>query len=202
VRFSLFWAGFCLSLWACGPKLPPRYVIEGDVDGYRYRRYQQVLDIELPIEGNAAVAHTATYVRGGESVRVAPVVVTTYDHAAGLTETVRQRLRSMDGYALEVSEVSGDHVWRMRGAAGDLWVLWVSDHYLAKVGAPEGEAEVPPALVEAYLDLYPSDLDDKGKAKAGRTSAGAAPDAGAAAGQADEASGSTRGDAAETTKAD
>jgi len=162
-------------LWACGPKLPARFVIERDLDdGYRYRRYQQVLDVELPIEGNAAVAHTATYVRGGATVRVAPVVLTRYEHAAGLTESVRQRLRSMDGYTLELVKIAGDHVWRMRGAAGDLWVLWVSDQYLAKVGAPEGESEVPSALVEAYLDLYPSDLDDKGKAKPGSGSAGPA----------------------------
>ncbi|MFT3921309.1 MAG: hypothetical protein QM778_02115 [Myxococcales bacterium] len=163
-----------MSLWACGPKLPARYVIETDLDGYRYRRYQQVLDVELPIEGNAAVAHTATYVRGGETVHVAPVVLTTYEQAAGLTESVRQRLRGMDGYTLEVVEQGGDHVWRMRGAAGDLWVLWVSDKYLAKIGAPDGEKEVPSVLVEAYLDLYPSDLDDKGKAKSGRSSAGPA----------------------------
>lgn len=170
-----------MSLWACGPKLPPRYVIESDLDGYRYRRYQQVLDVELPIEGNTAVAHTATYVRGGESVRVAPVVLTTYERAGGLTETARQRLRSMDGYSLEVVELSGDHVWRMRGAAGDLWVLWVSDRYLAKVGAPDGETEVPGELVEAYLDLYPSDLDAKGKAKEGRSSAGPAVETAASA---------------------
>lgn len=193
MRFPLLWAGFCVSLWACGPKLPPRYVIESDLDGYRYRRYQQVLDIELPIEGNTAVAHTATYVRGGESVHVAPVVVTTYERAAGLTETVRQRLRGMDGYSLEVGEVSGDNVWRMRGAAGDLWVVWVSDHYLAKVGAPDGESEVPSAIVEAYLDLYPSDLDAKGKAKEGRPSAGPAVEA-AASGEAAAGAEAAQGD--------
>lgn len=181
MRFSLLWAGFCVSLWACGPKLPPRYVIESDLDGYRYRRYQQVLDVELPIEGNTAVAHTATYVRGGETVHVAPVVLTTYERASGLTETARQRLRTMDGYSLEVIEISGFHVWRMRGAAGDLWVIWVSDRYLAKVGAPDGETEVPEPLVEAYLDLYPSDLDAKGKAKKGRSSGGPAVDTAASA---------------------
>jgi hypothetical protein len=174
VRFPLFWAGFCLCLGACGPKLPPRYVIESDLDGYGYRRYQQVLDVEFPVEGNPSVAHTATYVRGGESLQVAPVVVTTYERAAGLTETVRQRLRSMDGYTLDVTKVDGDNVWRMKGAAGDQWMVWVSNSQLVKVGAPDGASEVPAVIVEKYLDVYPSDLDDKGKAKEGRASAGSA----------------------------
>jgi hypothetical protein len=177
-KFCLIYAcltvGLTASLLGCGPKLPARYVIESDIDGYAYRRYQQVLDVELPIEGNAAVGHTATYVRGGSTVRVAPVFVTTYERAAGLTETVRQRLRGMDDYSLDVAKVSGEYLWRMRGQAGDLWVVWVSDRHLAKVGAPEGEAEVPPELIEAYLDLYPSDLDAQGHAREGRSSAGAA----------------------------
>jgi hypothetical protein len=120
------------------------------------------------------VAHTATYVRGGESLQVAPVVVTSYERAAGLTETVRQRLRNMDGYALDVAEIGGDNVWRMKGAAGDQWMVWVSNSQLVKVGAPDGASEVPAVIVEKYLDVYPSDLDDKGKAKQGRASAGAA----------------------------
>jgi hypothetical protein len=174
VRFPLLWAGFSLLLAACGPKHPPRYVLEHDVDGYRYRRYQQVLDVEFPFEGNPAVGHTATYVRGGAQVRVAPVVVTQYEQPAALTDSVRQRLRAMDGYTLDVVKEAGDYVWRMRGGAGDQWLLWVSDRYLVKLGAPEGEGEVVPhELAEAYLDLYPSDLDDKGKAKPGRSSAGA-----------------------------
>jgi hypothetical protein len=92
-------------------------------------------------------------------------VGTSDPHAQGLTESVRQRLRGMDGYSLKVLKLGGEHVWQMRGAGGDLWVLWVSDRYLAKIGAPEGEEDVPQAVVEAYLSLYPSDLDAQGKAK-------------------------------------
>ncbi len=172
MRFPLSCAALSLSLAACSPKLPPRYVIEADLDGYGYRRYQQVLDVEFPIAGNPAIAHTATYVRGGEKLSVAPVVVTRYERAGGLTETVRQRLRSMDGYSLAVVKSRGDHVWRMEGSAGDAWMLWVSHAHLIKVGAPEGEAEAPRAIVEKYLDVYPSDLDDKGKAMNGKASAG------------------------------
>jgi len=113
-------------------------------------------------------------VRGGERLSVAPVVVTRYERAGGLTETVRQRLRSMDGYSLTVVKTEGDHVWRMLGSAGDAWMLWVSGSHLVKVGAPEGESEVPRAIVAKYLDVYPSDLDDKGKAKGGAASAGPA----------------------------
>ena len=39
---------FLFVLCACGPKLPPRYVVEKDVGRYRYSRYQQVLDVEIP----------------------------------------------------------------------------------------------------------------------------------------------------------
>ena len=83
------WLWLCFLVVACGPKLPPRYVIEKDVGPYRYRRYQQVLDVEVPIAGNPAVGYTATYVRGGATVALVPVFVTSYDHAKGLTETVR-----------------------------------------------------------------------------------------------------------------
>ena len=49
----------------CGGRLPvpARRVIEGDIDGWRFRRYQQVIDVEVYIEGNPARAHTASYVR-------------------------------------------------------------------------------------------------------------------------------------------
>jgi hypothetical protein len=43
-----------------------------------------------------------------------------------------------------------------------------------KLGVPEGEKEPSEALLDAYLDYYPSDLDDKGRAKSGASSAGEA----------------------------
>jgi len=163
-------------LAACGPRPPPRYVVEKDVGLYKFRRYQQVLDIEIGIEGNDAVGHTATYVRGGKSVLVAPVFVTVYHQAAGLAETVRQRLRGMTGYSFDIVKLSGEHVFRMRGEGqgGDVWLLWVSGPVLVKLGAPEGTSEVPGELLELYLEKYPSDLDAKGKAEKGAASAGAA----------------------------
>lgn len=146
----------------CAPKLPPRYVIESDLAGYHYRRYQQVLDIELPVAGNQAVGHTATYVRPGDKLEIVPVFVTRYERAAGLAESLRQRLRAMESYRLDVTTLSREHVWQLRGEAGDVWLLWVSGQHLIKIGAPEGEPRVPAALTEAYLERYPSDLDRKG----------------------------------------
>lgn len=159
---------------ACAPKLPPRFVTEKDVGDYKFRRYQQVLDIELAIEGNPAVGHTATYVKGGKVIRVVPVFITVYQRAGSLTENVRQRLRSMSGYNFEVAKLHGEYVYRMQGESGDHWLLWVSGADLVKLGAAEAETDPPEELLKLYLDQYPSDLDDKGKAKKGAASAGAA----------------------------
>jgi hypothetical protein len=174
VRIAFLLSLVCLLFVACGPKLPPRYVLEKDVGSYKFRRYQQVLDVEIPIEGNDAVGHTATYVRGGKTIRVAPVFVTAYQKAAGLTESVRQSLRAMQAYTFDITKLAGSYVYRMRGEAGDSWLLWVSGPHLLKLGAPEGEKEVPEELLESYLDRYPSDLDEHGKAKQGAESSGPA----------------------------
>jgi hypothetical protein len=175
VRITFTLASSLLFLAACAPRLPPRYVIERDLESYKFRRYQQVLDVELPIEGNEAVGHTATYVRGGKSVRVVPVFITVYQRGAGLAETLRQRLRNMQGYSFDIVKAHGDHVFRMRGESKDSWLLWLSGRALVKLGAPDGESETPDELLEAYLEKYPSDLDAKGKAKEGSEAAGKAP---------------------------
>lgn len=167
-------AALLVACVGCTPKRPPRYVIESDVAGYHYRRYQKVLDIELPIPENPAVGHTATYVRGGEPPEVVPVFITAYERAPGLTESVRQRLRAMEAYTLEVRKVAGENIWQMRGESGDVWLLWVSGTQLVKIGAPEGEPRVPPAVAEAYLKHYPSDLNRKGHVKRNADSAGPA----------------------------
>lgn len=156
---------FLFVLCACGPKLPPRYVVEKDVGRYRYSRYQQVLDVEIPVTDNPAVGHTATYVRGGDELRVTPAFVTVYEKPKGLTETARQRLRNMPGYTLRPREVEGEYVWEIQGEGGDVWLVWVSSVHLIKLGVPEGKTQVPEELAEVYLSLYPSDLDSKGRAK-------------------------------------
>lgn len=149
-------------------------MIESDVAGYHYRRYQQVLDIEVPIPENPAVGHTATYVQSGETPRALPVFVTAYERGPGLGESVRQRLRSMEEYTLDVKKLSRENVWQLRGESGDVWLLWISGKDLVKIGAPDGEPQVPAAVAEAYLELYPSDLDRKGRIKRGADAAGPA----------------------------
>jgi hypothetical protein len=186
VRASLAFVFLALALSVgCGPQRPPRYVIESDLAGYHYRRYQKVLDIELPVPENPAVGHVATYVRGseplgaraksgGEPPQIVPVFVTAYARAQGLSESVRQHLRSMSEYTLEVRKIGGENVWHMRGESGDVWLVWVSGRQLVKVGAPDGFPRVPEGVAEAYLDHYPSDLNRKGKVKRGAESAGPA----------------------------
>jgi hypothetical protein len=160
--------------WGCGQQRPPRYVIEQDVAGYHYRRYQQVADVELPVPENPAVGHTATYVRGGEPVQVLPVFVTSYERAPGLGENVRQQLRAMDAYQLEVKKLGRANVWELRGESGDVWLLWISGKELVKIGAPNGDPRVPPEVASAYLSVYPSDLNRRGRIKGDATSAGPA----------------------------
>jgi hypothetical protein len=158
----------------CAHQRPPRYVIESDVAGYHYRRYQVVADIELPVPENPAMGHTATYVRAGEPLRVLPVFVTSYERGPGLGESVRQRLRAMEQYDLAVAKLGREHVWQMRGESGDVWLLWVSGKQVVKVGAPSGEPEVPKEVAEAYLMVYPSDLTRQGRVRNGADSAGPA----------------------------
>ncbi len=161
-KLSSLW-GLCLALLAaCSPALPARYVIEQDVGSYQYRRYQQLLDVELPIEGNEAVAHAATYVHTGETIELIPVVVTTYARSDELAETLRQRLRSIDGYELRTVREAGAYVWQFIGHEGDAWRLWVSGPHFIKIGAAEGQSAPPASLVAAYLKLYPSAVSDKG----------------------------------------
>lgn len=158
--------------WGCGHQRPPRYVIEQDVAGYHYRRYQQVADVELPVPENPAVGHTATYVRGGEPVQVLPVFVTSYERAPGLGESVRQQLRAMEEYQLDVKKLGRENVWQLRGESGDVWLLWISGKELVKIGAPQGDPRVPAEVASAYLAVYPSDLNKRGRIKSGAASAG------------------------------
>lgn len=157
---------------ACGTTLPARYVVERDVEDLRYRRYQHVLDIEFRIEGNPAEGHTAAYLGRGDATATATAFVTVYERAPSLAAEVREQVEELASYDAGVVERSGDYVWELRSGGGT-WLLWVSGRYLVKLGGPEGD-DVPEALVDAYVDLYPSDLDEHGNAREGTDSAGAA----------------------------
>lgn len=164
-----------LALGACGPGIPARYVLERDVDDLSYRRYQRVLDVEMPVEGNAAVGHTATYVRRSEAAGVPYVnaFVTVYDHAPGLAAEIRAHVDSLASYQVRVVDVEGGRAFALDGGESDRWWLWVSANRVVKIGGTADEALVR-RVISAYMGLYPSDLDEHGRAREGTPSAGAA----------------------------
>lgn len=161
-----------LVLAGCGASLPERYVVEHDLGDFRYRRYQRVLDVEFPVEGNDAVGYTASYVRRdhGDDVVFATAFVTVYDRPDALVAEVRDRLDTLGTYEVRVGELEGDYVWWLDGGS-DRWALWVSGNHVVKLSGPRGE-EIPEEIADAYVDLYPSDLDENGKAEDGAASAG------------------------------
>jgi len=160
------------GLSACGASQPDRFVVEHDLGEFTYRRYQKVLDVEFPVEGNTAVGHTASYVRRshGRSVIFATAFVTVYEQSASLAAEVRDQLDTLGTYRVRVGELEGDYVWWLDGG-DDRWALWVSGGHVVKLGAPRGE-DIPEDIAEAYMDIYPSDLEETGRAGSGSDSAG------------------------------
>lgn len=166
----------CASgLWACGPSIPARYVIEHDLEALSYRRYQRVLDVELPVEGNPAVGHTATYVRRSDEAGVPYVnaFVTVYENAPGLAAEIRAHLDSLASYQFTVVDVEGGRAFALDGGPSDRWWLWVSANRVVKVGGTADESLVR-RVISAYMGVYPSDLDEHGRAREGTPSAGRA----------------------------
>lgn len=164
------------TLAACSPSIPTRFVLERDVGAWSYRRYQRVLDVEVAVEGNAAVGHTATYVqrasRGSATVPYANVFVTVYDEPRGLAAEVRRVMRALASYDARVRAYGGGHVWYLDAGPGDRWALWVSGQHVVKIGAGGELEQVPEDLVGAYMGIYPSDLDAHGRARPGTRSEG------------------------------
>lgn len=162
----------------CGPSIPARFVLERDIGALTYRRYQRVLDVELAIEGNPAVGHTATYVRrsGEGAIPYVNAFVTVYERPAGLAAEIRRLVRSLASYDVEVVDVGG-RAFSLDGGPGDRWTVWVSQNHVVKVGGTAEDALVR-AVVSEYMGLYPSDLDENGRARAGTASFGDASEAG------------------------
>jgi hypothetical protein len=155
----------------CGAQLPARYVVERDLGPFFYRRYQHTLDVEFVIRGNSAVGHTATYLRrGAAGTDFATAFVTVYTRANSLSAEVREQLESLQHYHLEVRELGGEPVFALE-RADERWAVWVSGRHVVKLGAPHGEP-VPEDLVDAYMAIYPSDLDEHGRAREGTESRG------------------------------
>lgn len=173
------WLTSCCVLAAvsCGSDLPARYVIEHDLDGYAYRRYQKSFDIEIPVVDNTATGHTAAYLRrSGDAVAVVTAFVTVYTQAKSLAAEVRTGLSRLPGYSVSAEKLAGQYVWLLQASAGERFCVWPSGNYLVKLGAPSSSA-FPEGIVEAYAALYPSDLDEHGHARADTPSAGEAKEA-------------------------
>jgi hypothetical protein len=157
-------------LGACGgrPPPPPRGVVEADVGDWRFRRYQEVLDVEVWVDGNRGVAYTATYARdAAEKVNrltdedIATAFVTRYERDEGvLRETVKfvRRLAQEAGYQVEETKVGGVRCVVITGHE-EAWAMWSAPKHVVKIGG-HGRTTVPSGLVESYGDRYPSTLVD------------------------------------------
>jgi hypothetical protein len=151
---------------ACGgkPSIPKRGVVEGDLDGWKFRRFQPVLDVEVWIEKNPAEAYTASYVseqaektgRVGND-DVVSVFVTRYERDDGvLRQTVKlaRRLAAEGGYQVDESKIRGTRALSIQGH-GEAWVMWAAPRHVIKVGG-RGRESVPEAMVASYARRYPS----------------------------------------------
>jgi hypothetical protein len=153
---------------ACGGRVPPpkRRVIEVDVAGWRFRRYQEVVDVEVYVDGNPARAHTASYVRDAavkagrlNETDVVSAFVTEYSKTTGVTPALirfARRLAQESGYRVEERRLGGERILQVTGH-GETWAFWPSGRYVVKVGG-HGPTEVPSGLVEEYGRRYPSRL--------------------------------------------
>ena len=153
-------------LVACGghPPPPKRGVVEADLGGWVYQRFQPVLDIEVMIQGNRGEGYTASYVtqsamRAGRIADkdVVNVFVTRYDREDGVVRaTVKlvRRLAAEQGYQVDESKISGARALTITGR-GESWVMWPSAHHVVKVGG-RGRDDVPKEMVGSYVDRYPS----------------------------------------------
>jgi hypothetical protein len=136
------------------------------VGGWGFRRYQSVLDVEVWVAENRAVAHTASYARVAAEKRgrlgeddVVSAFVTRYQSDAGIDRALIRFARRLAGesrYRVEEREVSGVRLVEVRGA-GEVWAIWPAERHVVKLGGPRRE-EVPAALIAAYAELYPSRL--------------------------------------------
>lgn len=155
-----------LAVSGCGgkPPVPRRGVVEGDVGGWKFRRFQPVLDVEVWVADNKAEAFTASYVRDEAERRgriedrdVVSVFVTRYAQDRGvLRETVKlaRRLAQEAGYVVDEGEVGGVRSVSILGH-GEAWVMWAAGKHVVKVGG-RGREDVPSGVVEAYGERYPS----------------------------------------------
>ena len=153
---------------ACGgtPKPPKRGVIESDVENWGFRRYQSVLDVEVWVAKNRAVAHTASYARKSSEKKgrlddtdVINAFVTRYKEKQGVRRALVvfvRRLAQQSGYKIEEKKISGVKLFDVVGPA-ERWVFWPAKRHVVKLGG-RGIKSVPKGLIGAYAKRYPSRL--------------------------------------------
>jgi hypothetical protein len=157
------------GLGACGgsPPIPKRGVVESDLGSWKFRRFQgPLLDVEVWIEGNKGIAHSASYITAESEKRgqitdkdLVNVTVTKYEKDDGIIrETVRfaRRLASEKGYQVEEDKVEGVRLLQIKGP-GEAWVMWPARGYVVKIGG-QGRTNVPEGLIEDYGDRFASRL--------------------------------------------
>lgn len=153
---------------SCGgnTKPPKRGVIERDVENWGFRRYQSVLDVEVWVAKNRAVAHTASYARKTSEKKgriedndVINVFVTRYKEREGVRRALVvfvRRLAQQSGYQVEEKKISGVRLFDVKGPS-ERWVFWPAKRHVVKLGG-RGLDKVPGDLIDAYAERYPSKL--------------------------------------------
>lgn len=164
---ALFLAAVVMVL-GCGgrPPVPKRGVVEADLGGWKFRRFQEVLDVEVWVEGNKAAAYSASYITADAEKRgriedkdLVNVFVTRYAAPEGVvraTVKLARRLAQDGGYQVEEDKIAGARTLTITGR-GEAWVMWPSHQHVVKVGG-RGRSEVPASMVENYVERYPSQL--------------------------------------------
>lgn len=158
-----------LALSGCGsrPPVPKRLVVEADLGGWKFRRFQgPLLDIEVWVAGNKGEAYSASYITAASEKRgrigeedLVNVTVTRYERPDGVVrETVKlvRRLAAERGYQATEQKIEGVRALSIEGP-GEAWVIWPSGKYVVKVGG-QGRQTIPASVVERYGDRYPSGL--------------------------------------------
>jgi hypothetical protein len=161
-----FVAILVVAVAACGGHATPpeRGVLEGQLGGWTFRRYQRLLDVEVWVQDNPAIAHGASYVRTAAERRghlsdadVASAVVTRYRTSAGVDRALvelARRLAHDASYTVEERSIQGVRLFTVTGG-GEAWALWSAHRHVVKIGGPR-RTDVPEDLIEAYGERYPS----------------------------------------------
>jgi hypothetical protein len=139
--------------------------MESSIGGWKYQRFQKLLDVEVWVPDNKGVAYAASYARGSALKKgqiqsdedvVNAVVIRYQNNHSVLRQLVRwaRRLAQESGYVVEEDKLGGTRVLRVNGH-GESWAVWAAKRHIIKVGG-RGRDSVPGSVVKAYARRYPS----------------------------------------------